>query len=105
MPQKLIDALDITSQLAIAAGLDALREAGIPLVQTYKRTTTGKYLPDRWLLPEALRDETGVIFASAFPGGDRFAQEFERYYRMADPRGSAGNAGGFAPLHDGRKYA
>jgi malonyl CoA-acyl carrier protein transacylase len=80
VPRKLVEALDITSQLAMAAGLDALREAGIPLVQTYKRTTTGKYLPDRWMLPQALRDETGVIFASAFPGGDRFADEFKRYY-------------------------
>ncbi len=80
VPSKLIEALDITSQLAIAAGLDAMREAGIPLVQTYRRTTTDKYLPDRWLLPEALRDETGIIFASAFPGNDRFANEFKRYY-------------------------
>ncbi|MCC7446202.1 MAG: acyltransferase domain-containing protein, partial [Anaerolineae bacterium] len=80
VPDKLIEALDITTQLAIAAGLDALREAGIPLIQTYKSTTTGKSLPDRWMLPEALRDETGVIFASAFPGGDRFADEFTRYY-------------------------
>ena len=80
VPAELIEALDVTSQLAIAAGLDALREAGIPLVQTYKRTSTGKHLPERWMLPEALRDETGVIFASAFPGGDRFADEFTRYY-------------------------
>ncbi|NUM43180.1 MAG: SDR family NAD(P)-dependent oxidoreductase [Anaerolineales bacterium] len=80
VPQKLVDTLDITTQLAMAAGLDALREAGIPLVMTYKRTTTGKFLPERWMLPEALRDETGVIFASAFPGGDRFAEEFKRYY-------------------------
>ena len=27
------------------------------------------------MLPEGLRDETGVIFASAFPGVDRFADE------------------------------
>ncbi len=80
VPHKLVEALDFTSQLAMAAGLDALREAGIPMVQAYRRTTTGKYLPDRWLLPEALRDDTGVIFASAFPGGDRLAQEFKRYY-------------------------
>jgi acyl transferase domain-containing protein/NAD(P)-dependent dehydrogenase (short-subunit alcohol dehydrogenase family) len=80
VPEKLIEALDITTQLAMAAGLDALREAGIPLVLTHKPTTTGKSLPDRWLLPEALRDETGVIFASAFPGGDRFADELKRYY-------------------------
>ena len=86
VPAKLIEALDITTQLAIAAGLDALREAGIPLVQTYRTTTKGTYLPDRWLLPEALRDETGVIFASAFPGGDRFADEFKRYYAWENLR-------------------
>ncbi|MCA9897220.1 MAG: SDR family NAD(P)-dependent oxidoreductase [Anaerolineales bacterium] len=80
VPQKLVDALDITTQLAIAAGLDALREAGIPLAMTYKKTTTGSTLPQKWMLPEALRDETGVIFASAFPGGDRFAEDFERFY-------------------------
>ncbi|MGE5222611.1 MAG: SDR family NAD(P)-dependent oxidoreductase [Omnitrophica WOR_2 bacterium] len=78
--EKLVQALDITTQLAMAAGLDALREAGIPLVQTYRTTSTGKYLPDRWILSEALQDETGVIFASAFPGGDCMAGEFKRYY-------------------------
>ncbi len=77
---RLVEALDITTQLAMAAGLDALREAGIPLVQTYRATNKGTYLPERWLLPESLRDETGVIFASAFPGGDRFADEFRRYH-------------------------
>ncbi len=80
VPIKLVEALDTTTQLAMAAGLDALREAGIPLVQTYRTTSKGTFLPDRWLLPPALRDETGVIFASAFPGGDRFADEFSRYY-------------------------
>ncbi|HHY50555.1 MAG TPA: acyltransferase domain-containing protein, partial [Alphaproteobacteria bacterium] len=86
VPEKLIEALDTTTQLAMAAGLDALREAGVPLVQTYRRTTTGKDLPDRWMLPEALRDETGVIFASAFPGLDRLADEFERYYTYESRR-------------------
>ncbi len=52
VPAKLVEALDITTQLAMAAGLDALREAGIPLAQTYRQTTTGKSLPDRWMLPE-----------------------------------------------------
>ncbi|MGE5346353.1 MAG: beta-ketoacyl synthase N-terminal-like domain-containing protein, partial [Acidithiobacillales bacterium] len=80
LPEKLVEALDMTTQLAMAAGLDALREAGIPLVQTWKRTTTGRHLPDRWLLPEPLRDETGVIFACAFPGLNRFADELTRYY-------------------------
>jgi len=73
-------ALDRTTQLAIAVGLDALRDAGIPLVMRYKTTSKGTQLPDRWALPVALRDDTGVIFASAFPGCDSFADETARYY-------------------------
>ncbi len=75
-----VGALDIVTQLAIAAGIDALRDAGIPLVMRYKTTTKGTQLPERWGLPDALRDETGVIFASAFPGYDSFADEMARYY-------------------------
>ena len=73
VPEKLVEALDSTTQLAMAAGIDALREAGIPLVQRWRRTSKGTFLPDRWMLPESMRDETGVVFASAFPGLDRFA--------------------------------
>jgi acyl transferase domain-containing protein/acyl carrier protein/NAD(P)-dependent dehydrogenase (short-subunit alcohol dehydrogenase family) len=75
-----IAALDRVTQLAIAAGVDALRDAGIPLVLRYKTTSKGTQLPDRWSLPEAVRDTTGVIFASAFPGLDSFADEMGRYY-------------------------
>jgi len=75
-----VGALDRVTQLAMAAGLDALRDAGIPLVMRYKTTTKGTQLPERWGLPEALRDDTGVIFASAFPGLDSFADEMSRYY-------------------------
>ncbi|WP_204068865.1 type I polyketide synthase, partial [Planobispora siamensis] len=73
-------ALDAVTRLAIGAGFDALRDAGIPLVMRYKTTTVGTRLPDRWGLPEALRDDTGVVFASAFPGYDAFADELERYF-------------------------
>jgi acyl transferase domain-containing protein/acyl carrier protein/NAD(P)-dependent dehydrogenase (short-subunit alcohol dehydrogenase family) len=75
-----VGALDIVTQLAMAAGIDALRDAGIPLVMRYKTTTKGTQLPERWGLPDALRDDTGVIFASAFPGYDAFADEMARYY-------------------------
>ena len=75
-----VAALDRATQLAIAVGIDALRDAGIPLVMRYKTTTKGTQLQDRWGLPEALRDDTGVIFASAFPGCDSFADEMGRYY-------------------------
>ena len=73
------EALDATTRLAIGAGFDALRDAGIPLVMRYKNTTLGTQLPDRWGLPDELRDDTGVIFASAFPGFDRLATDIEAY--------------------------
>ena len=80
VPEERVGALDRVTQLAMAAGIDALRDAGIPLVMRYKTTSKGTQLPDRWGLPESLRDETGVIFGSAFPGCDSFADEMARYY-------------------------
>ncbi|MGA7382815.1 MAG: SDR family oxidoreductase, partial [Terriglobales bacterium] len=75
-----VAALDRVTQLAIAAGIDALRDAGIPLVMRYKTTSKGTQLPERWGLPESLRDDTGVIFGSAFPGYDSYADEMARYF-------------------------
>ena len=98
VPPKLIEALDITTQLAMAAGLDALREAGIPLLQTYRMTTKGTYLPEKWRLPESLCDETGVVFASAFPGSDRMADEFRRYHEWDNLKQQ------LAALEDLRRY-
>ena len=72
--------LDRVTQLAIAVGIDALRDAGIPLVMRYKTTTKGTQLPDRWGLPDAMRDDTGVIFGSAFPGYDSFADIMSNYF-------------------------
>jgi acyl transferase domain-containing protein len=73
-------ALDTATRLAIGAGFDALRDAGIPLVMHYKTTTLGTSLPDRWGLPDKLRDDTGIIFASAFPGYNSFAEDLEGYF-------------------------
>jgi acyl transferase domain-containing protein/acyl carrier protein/nucleoside-diphosphate-sugar epimerase len=76
-----VAALDRTSQLAIGAGIDALRDAGIPLVMHYRTTSVGSRLPERWVLPDSMRDDTGVIFASAFPGLDFLVGELDRYHR------------------------
>jgi acyl transferase domain-containing protein len=73
-------ALDPVSRLAIGAGLDALRDAGIPLVHHYHTTTLGTQLPGRWGLPDELRDDIGVIFASAFPGLDSFVDDLNHYH-------------------------
>jgi hypothetical protein len=110
-----IAALDRVTSLAIAAGIDALRDAGIPLTMRYKHTSKGSQLPDRWGLPDALRDDTGVIFASVFPGFDSFADEMARYYADRSRRDQlamledlserterpAGDAAGDRPAHRG----
>ncbi|MFL6291162.1 MAG: type I polyketide synthase, partial [Thermoanaerobaculia bacterium] len=81
LPEERLAAFDRTTRLAIGAGLDALRDAGIPLVLRYKTTTTGSRLPDRWGLPDDMRDDTGIIFASAFPGLDSLVGQMEHYHR------------------------
>jgi 3-oxoacyl-(acyl-carrier-protein) synthase len=83
-----IPSLDIVTKLAIGAGLDALRDAGIPLVLRYKTTTVGTKLPERWALPEAMQDDTGIIFASAFPGYDSFSERVKGYNVDHERRGS-----------------
>jgi len=79
-PEERVDALDRASELAIGAGLEALRDAGIPLVMNYKDTTTGTRLPERWMLPAPYRATTGVVFASAFPGANGLMEEADRFY-------------------------
>ena len=80
-PEDRLAALDRTTRLAIGAGIDAMRDAGIPLVMHYKTTTRGTKLPDRWMLPEAMRDDTGVLFTSAFPGYDSYEEVITGYYQ------------------------
>ncbi len=80
IPSDHLAAFDRVTRLAIGAGIDALRDAGIPLVMRYKTTTKGTQLPDRWGLADAMRDDTGVIFGSAFPGCDSFADILSSYY-------------------------
>ena len=75
---KLLNALDITFQLAICAGFEALKDAGIPLIRSNIKTSTGKILSGDWVLPEELQDNTGIIFASAFPGYDNLAEEISK---------------------------
>jgi acyl transferase domain-containing protein/acyl carrier protein/NAD(P)-dependent dehydrogenase (short-subunit alcohol dehydrogenase family) len=79
-PEDRMPALDRVTQLAIGAGLDALRDAGIPLVMRYRSTTTGSKLPVGWSLPEEMRDDTGVVFGSAFPGYDYLIRILDEFH-------------------------
>ena len=76
--ERVVRAMDVTTRLAVAAGLEALRDAGIPLVRLTRTTTTGGELPDSWALAPDLRSETGIIFASAFPGMSSLVDEVTR---------------------------
>ena len=71
VPADRMPALDRATQLAIGVGIEALRDAGIPLVLRYKTTTRGTQLPDRWALPESLRDDTGSSSPRRFRAATR----------------------------------
>ena len=60
--------LDCTSQLAIAAGIDAIRDAGLSLVQRFRETKSGRKLANGWALPESVGRDTGVIFRECISG-------------------------------------
>ena len=88
---KLVMAWDITTQLAMAAGLLALREAGIPLTPEEQIGKGGLRLIRNWQVPSVHRDRTGIVFASCFSGmqmamkhaksnGDDGEGKFDRRY-------------------------
>ena len=71
---KIVEAMDITTSLALAAGLEALKDAGLPLLAVEQVNKAGKRLIHQWHLPESEQNRTGVIFASCFPGIDQAMQ-------------------------------
>ncbi|HBE88179.1 MAG TPA: beta-ketoacyl synthase, partial [Elusimicrobia bacterium] len=80
VPPTIAKAMGSTFRMALAAGVLALRDAGLPLIHYYKRTTTGGWLPEKWALPEPVASETGVVFASAFPVTEQMIEEISGYF-------------------------
>ncbi len=74
--ENMLKVLDIASQLAIGAGFEALKDAHIPLIP--QKEKNGEIVVS-WLLPEEMKDETGVIFASAFPCFNSLIEEVSSY--------------------------
>ncbi|MGC8728064.1 MAG: SDR family NAD(P)-dependent oxidoreductase [Elusimicrobiales bacterium] len=89
VPEKMAEAMNSNFRMALAAGVLALKDAHIPLVHYYKKTTTGGWLPEKWALPPEIADETGVIFASAFPTMESIINEVTGYFM--DKYGSLGD--------------
>ena len=65
---KIAAAWDITTQLACAAGLIALKDAGIPLTPVEQVGKGGLRLIRSWQMPSIYRDRTGIVFSSCFAG-------------------------------------
>ncbi|KAG6610489.1 Hydroxymethylglutaryl-CoA synthase [Phytophthora cinnamomi] len=61
--------MDEPTQLAVAAGLEAVRNAGLVDEASAK-----------WQLPESMRDSTGVIYATSFPTMNAAVSETSRFY-------------------------
>ena len=72
---------DITYSLAIAAGIEALKDANIPLVMQYKKTSSGSFLPEGYALPKEMQEKTGVIFSSVFHGYESIIDEVTKFYK------------------------
>jgi len=72
---------DMVMAMGIAAGIEALKDANIPLVMQYKKMKGGKtMIPDGFALPEEMQEETGVIITSLWPNAETLIDELEKYY-------------------------
>jgi len=71
VPKGLAETMDVAAQVAVAAGMEALRSAGL---------VSGKSADaEEWKIPERYRDTTGVVYASSFPAMDAAVGEVMRY--------------------------
>ena len=71
VPKGLAETMDVAAQVAVAAGMEALKSAGL---------VSGKSNdPKEWMLPEEFRDRTGVVYASSFPAMDAAVGEVMRF--------------------------
>ncbi|MEA3306326.1 MAG: acyltransferase domain-containing protein, partial [Elusimicrobiota bacterium] len=80
LPPTIAKALTSPFRMSLAAGVLALKDAGVPLMHYYKKTSTGSYLPEKWALPDDIAKDTGVIFASAFPVVEALIDEVTNYF-------------------------
>lgn len=71
VPPGLAQTMDVAAQVAVAAGMEALKDAGL--------VSGNSNDPNEWMLPEYLRDSTGVVYASSFPAMDAAVGEVMRF--------------------------
>ena len=71
VPSGLAKTMDLAAQVAVAAGMEALKDAGLVSGKTNDAS--------EWKLPEEYRDTTGVVYASSFPAMDAAVGEVMRF--------------------------
>mmetsp|Transcript_5644 Transcript_5644/g.11689 ORF Transcript_5644/g.11689 Transcript_5644/m.11689 type:complete len:1077 (+) Transcript_5644:224-3454(+) len=73
VPAGLAQTMDLAAQVAVAAGMEALKNAGLVSGATAD--------PEDWKLEERFRDGTGVVYASSFPAMDAAVGEVMRFLK------------------------
>uniref|UniRef100_A0A7S2V7V7 beta-ketoacyl-[acyl-carrier-protein] synthase I n=1 Tax=Entomoneis paludosa TaxID=265537 RepID=A0A7S2V7V7_9STRA len=73
VPAGLAQTMDLAAQVAVAAGMEALKNAGLVSGATND--------PEDWKLEERFRDGTGVVYASSFPAMDAAVGEVMRFLK------------------------
>lgn len=68
--QTIISTMDKAVQIAIAAGLEVLKDSGI-LINNKNND---------WILPTEMQNNTGIIYVTSFPALDATIQEVSRYH-------------------------
>lgn len=71
VPESIAGTMDKAVQVAVAAGLEALKDAGI---------VGGQGGLDGWVLPEHFQDSTGIVYATSFPALDAAIAEVSKYF-------------------------
>ena len=69
---SIVNTMDRSEQVAVAAGLEALKDAG--MVSGIGEGMNG------WVLPDYLQNSTGVVYATSFPALDAAIEEVSKYF-------------------------
>jgi len=77
--EKTLGNMTQTICAGVAAGYEALKDAGIPLVREYKKTAAGSMLPGRLVLPKEMQDDTGIIYANGLWPIESVIAEVSKY--------------------------
>lgn len=79
VPESIASTMDRAVQVAVAAGLEALKDAKIV-------TGEGEGLSG-WVLPLSMQDTTGVVYATSFPALDAAIEEVSKFFETKTVKG------------------